>query len=686
MNNKVYTMYHDVLCACYEDVASAYPAQYKVEQCRDLERLRERFRFEGVGFLTKTLPSLGKAIDKALATGTILNVPSFARSEGTKLPRFLGWLVGLVFSTDGTELAESQPVALVHIRQLLYLFYKLEMPYTDDLVQGVISDFVSVDSGLNTPWNISEPQHASVIHYAKDLIHRVLGGLSALDIKPKHGPGSVATGESLDEKAYFRRIYRSVTEVYPQDAFFYMNASHLSERLDDQGLNTFDVKSGRLLPLELKDTPTAKVVLVPKDSRGPRLISMEPLEVQWIQQGQMACLVKHIESNWLTRGHVNFTDQGINRYLAWAGSLSDPNEPARVYRGGSKKPVNLTGPIKVDIKVPSNCALPPAFHGLVTLDMKEASDRVSLALVQMLFPQHWVEALEATRSTHTELPSGEVIALNKFAPMGSAVCFPVEALVFWALALSAVYHRNPDLKLPSLRERVWVYGDDIVCYLEDYEVIKQSLERVGLLLNANKCCTAGFFRESCGLDAYKGVVVTPMRIKHCVHHRFDPSSLAAYVSYSNEAYKRGYTNMAEILERIVQRVAVVPYTTVDRGLVQFVRPDADVRALNKHNNVRLRWNTRWHILEAYGPSPKAVKASKKPVTYETYFVRFMGMLEFDVMPSPLDPREGLLTWLDRVRENTVRFAKQLPERRLMPDEYSIPRRVTAKRGWKQVTL
>jgi hypothetical protein len=677
MIDSVNTKYLDILCACYEDIASAYPAQYSTEHTQDIALIKRRFECEGMVFLTKTLPSLAKALDKALATGTSLQITSFARKKGSQLPKFLGWLIGMVFSVDGNELADADPFALWRLRQLLYLFYKLEMPYSLDSVQRVLSEFKSTDAGLERGWQASEPTHKSEIKYAADLVARVLGGVCPRNIIPKHGPGSVATSEKSWQKPYFRRDYVEATALYPLDAFYYMNANHLAECITTQGLMARD-SDGKLLPWETMTTSTAKVVLVPKDSRGPRLISMEPLEIQWLQQGQLEVLVSTMETNWLTRGHVNFSDQSINRYLAWRGSAdvtwkSDQpveNDCLRFMGGNYRTSKELEATLK---RVPTWADLPGNDRNvdadLVTLDMKEASDRVALYHLYYLFPSNWVEALLATRSAQTMLPDGEIVALNKFAPMGSAVCFPVEALVFWAIALSAIYHRTP-MPLRELRKRVWVYGDDIVCYREDYPVVQQSLERSGLLLNSNKCCVSGSFRESCGMDVYKGADVTPLRIKQVLPESstWTPQALMAYVAFSNAAYDRGLTNLATKVENLVAADVPVPYTTEDRGSVQFVRSYSDVRTLNARRGIRCRFNRLTHVYEAYGPTPRAVLSQNHNVTYETYLTRWVSK------------NRGLgITPPDRGHSLPMSAA-------LEADEYSLPRRVSSKRGWKQISL
>jgi len=112
--------YVELLVACYRDVASA-PAYPEPELKRDIEEIRHRVDHEGLSFLTKTLPSLAKAVDKALATGQELQVTRFKLSRGTKLPRFARMLLSLVFDGSGRERSDASPGALWSIRNLFYL-------------------------------------------------------------------------------------------------------------------------------------------------------------------------------------------------------------------------------------------------------------------------------------------------------------------------------------------------------------------------------------------------------------------------------------------------------------------------------------------------------------------------------------------------------------------------------------
>jgi len=670
-DNQEFTWYLNLLCTVYSDVADASPAQHRIEFERDIATLRYRFEHEGISFLTKVLPSFGKAIDIALATGSALQVPSFARRRGSHLPRFLGWLLEQVFDSNGIELPSGSPIALGHLRHLTLIFYKLELPFSDESVRRVLDNFISTDSQIQQNWNLTNEDKHSV-KCAANIIGRVLSATDPRRVYPRHGPGAVSTRERGPGKSGFTRLYRSLEEVYPFTEYFFFSLSHLCDRLVPRGTDSPGTGLGdaeqmpRILPAldrttrsripggsacgsnrtllsldamlypQVLDSGTARVVLVPKDSRGPRLISMEPLSIQWIQQGQMRLLVEELESHYLTRGQVNFSNQEVNRSLALEASR----------------------------------------HGnLVTLDMKDASDRVSQHLVWTLFPLNWVECLEATRSPETELPCGRILRLHKFAPMGSAVCFPVEALCFWALAVSCLMTKYPQRSMREIAKTVWVYGDDIITYQKDYLDVMQFLEKFGLMFNRSKCCISGFFRESCGMDAYKGVQVTPVRITQRWSHRLVVPTLVSYCAYSDAFWERGYYKAAAYVEEHVQAMARVPYTTVSTSGLSFVRPGIDVVRATKQEGVRLRWNRNLHRLEFYGWATSA--AIEKSTVHDWEELLRVAASSDSLRPSisPEMPRyQSVKDWALNEKSKSSRAVSQV-------GLYPYPRRVTSKRGW-----
>jgi hypothetical protein len=503
-------LYLDLVCGLYRDIAQCYSVSSRVQRI-ELRVIEERYRREGLSFLTKGLPRLGKAVDTALSAGIPLAIKGFTLDGA--IPKFLGWLLSRVFDTVGLELDQPDPVALKHFRQFVYLLYKLAIPYEKTTAQAVVDSFVKTEADLSSI-NLADLSDADLgwINDARDFITRVISPIDPLRITPKHGPGAVATGEHALNKCEFSRIYESMERVYPFTEWMRFNLSHVAEswQADQQRLS-------------LEKEPTARVVLVPKDSRGPRLISCEPLEVQWIQQGLGSLIKNQIELSRWTRGHVNFTDQSINRRLSLSSSLDGR---------------------------------------WVTLDMKEASDRVSLDLVERLFSGHptLVEAMKACRSTRTLLPDGTVMTLKKFAPMGSNLCFPVESLVFYALAVSAI--KRTGYSWRKARASVFVYGDDIIVDSKVYKELTLRFPVVGLMFNADKCCTASSFRESCGCDAYHGVDITPVRLKTVwSHRRTDPVALASYVAFRNAMWSKGYDHAVQIVEKLVHLVyGGIPYT------------------------------------------------------------------------------------------------------------------------------
>lgn len=520
---------------------------------RDVEEIRRRARSEGLSFFTKALPQFGKAIDMAL----LGNMDSFGRipfrkGNDVNYPELFRGLTSRVFDAQGVERSDACQQSVRLLRQLTYSFYKLDVPYADETKDEILRSFVQVDAALpssfagfarpygssiadyeqrcaDLPSGISmhlDSQLGATIQAARYIIGSVLGSCDPRDIRPRHGPGAVATGEDAIEKSNFTLMYDRLERVYPFTEYMRYNLTHV--------LDTYDN------PPEYKEHGTAKVVLVPKDSRGPRLISCEPLASQWIQQGQMKAIVTAIENHRLTSGQVNFSDQTINGSLALESSLTGGN---------------------------------------ATLDMKDASDRVSWALIELLFPIHWIEALWASRSPETELPNGKIVRLKKFAPMGSAVCFPVEALVFFALSVGAVYskrrrvrHGGQSLELSALvtdrqdrreiekiSKTIYVYGDDLICPTEDSGSVIATLECFALRFNTQKCCTTGSFRESCGVDAYKGVNVTPVRFRtRPGTSLLSPDALVSWVEYSNSLYEKGYVECAHYIQDWICTYVWVP--------------------------------------------------------------------------------------------------------------------------------
>jgi hypothetical protein len=596
----------ELITALFRDICKNHDGVFNTVAVRNtVKRVRDRVTTEGLAFLTKSLPRLGKALDKALSCETPLNAaelgfkPKFLELEHlvlhydakpmgadvmeplsrvyyvfgdhtgkefvrilqyngksplypwqfdtwdpieepmdvvctfdrtscrglfkTMLPMFMFELFERVLHPDGSVRSDADPKYVRIIRQVCYLFYKYELPYSDEQENQVINSFkqteedlVSVDRNcLHTSEDIASsatsrgrrfealPQVA-LARKIRRTLHKVFAGFDPRDILPNHGPGVVSTKETSWEKYVWSNIPARVTAYYPWDSYFTSSLGAVCDHYRD-------------LKVGDKENP-ARVCLVPKDSRGPRLISCEPVALQWVQQGLRKALYRHVEERCeLTRANIFFTNQQPNSLAALIGS-----------RDGR----------------------------YATLDLKEASDRVSMQLVRLLFPGDIVDALEATRSLSTELPNGEVLTLRKFAPMGSALCFPIMAITIWSILDAAA----PDV---YTRERILVYGDDVIVPQQFAADAITSLELFGLRVNRDKSCTKGLFRESCGTDAFKGVNVTPLKLKTVWTSEPSPESFESWVAYARRLFHDGYI---ETYEYIVRCLNGIYWPIADDGL------------------------------------------------------------------------------------------------------------------------
>lgn len=154
---------------------------------------------------------------------------------------------------------------------------------------------------------------------------------------------------------------------------------------------------------------------------------------------------------------------------------------------------------------------------LATIDLSNASDTVSLAVVKLLLPSRWFDVFYALRSPYTQVDK-KWIKLHKFSSMGNGYTFELETLIFWALAksVSAGF--------------VSSYGDDIIIPTDDSRSLLALLDLLGFEVNKEKSfvCPHSRFRESCGGDYMDGKAVRPIFLKSI------PSSPGEWMILANQ--------------------------------------------------------------------------------------------------------------------------------------------------------
>lgn len=391
-------------------------------------------------FLFVDLPQLGKDLDRGLSSGTLhLSSGHFKKLKDSEIPVFMQEYFLLVFDREGRLRDEVEVGVVRRIRTLCYLFYKFELPFTDDQKIAAYGKFIEIDDQVKTDFDERS------ISRLYDTFNSLLPDYP-LDIKPRHSSGVTADRVNNVEKRVFRRFIPELMKVYG-GSFFFNTANHLSDWLARNEL--------------VHANPSSRIALVPKDARGPRIICMEPHERMFVQQGLMQKIYDHVEYDSPARGRVNFTRQDINQRLAYLGSLD-----------GS----------------------------YATIDLKDASDLVSWSLISRIVREDWLAALAATRSATVEMENGVNRQLKKFAPMGSALCFPIEAILFYSIAT-------------LVTKDVWVYGDDIIVPNRYAMQVIDMLHQYGLKVNLDKSLFTGNFRESCGADYFRGDIITPIRCR-----------------------------------------------------------------------------------------------------------------------------------------------------------------------------
>jgi hypothetical protein len=346
------------------------------------------------------------------------------------------------------------------LRMCLLFCYKAEVEPNDEQIKVAQATFEETDSSCAV-WSAANAagQFRCLLDSSRRMVARVIGRINWLEIEPSHGPGAVFPPSRPTEKSRFLTFYPSIQRWYPYDYNVWCLPSYWVDIMQNMARGT----------IKEEVDIVAKLVCVPKDSRGPRIICVHPKEAIWIQQGQRKLLEAAIEHNPTTKGRINFTDQSVNGSLALASSID---------------------------------------RRLTTLDLKEASDRISCDLVRSLFGDYVYDIMSCARANKVQLLDGRVIDLQKWAPMGNCLTFPVQSLIFWSLVRAGILSRYG-----VICDEIYVFGDDILFPTEYYDGALYGLCSSGCVPNVNKTFRRGFFRESCGVDAFNGINVTPHRLR-----------------------------------------------------------------------------------------------------------------------------------------------------------------------------
>lgn len=503
---------------------------------RDRQYIIKRLENEGFAFITHALPCLMDGLLGHLEHDNA-SFPQFKLQRGTNHPRFFRRLFDIVMNEMNYS-AEVQAIAMDTIYNVSVCFKKLRGRPNADSHQQQYDDFVRVDSELariDTDFLFSpeiEPIMESVTTQWYNFAHDLT--VDDASCVPRPGPG--ATVGNLPKHARYAPsvLYKQVHDVFPYEEWFY---SHPWDVVD---------QSRTYLSL-LKNSvpePYSEYLLVPKTLLKWRGICKEANEVQFIQQALRRQLYRHIEIKIPTG--VPIRNQEVHKVLALQASIDREN---------------------------------------ATIDESEASDRIARCFIWHMteLTPDYRAALMAVSTKFVKPPKWasqkELLRTHKFAPMGSAVCFPIMSLVHFFLVKAIVLTKCLDISYKErsrLCKQISVYGDDIVLPSSIVPLVYLWLPKFGMKINQTKSFAKSYFRESCGCHAYKGADITP------VYHKYtnfsstevgEAATLASLLATEELLYKKGKLHAALFLRNHIEaKWRNLPYVSNMTSLVGYRRP------------------------------------------------------------------------------------------------------------------
>lgn len=288
----------------------------------------------------------------------------------------------------------------------------------------------------------------------------------------QHGPG---TAIGLDSKTgevttYFSWLppYTVSSKCRPYAMEAITSYPQWIGALDNWYRETFGIPKHSPIDMDhfwesvLVEENCCKYASVPKTAETDRSIAIEPALNVYLQLGVDRIIRSRLKKRW----HYNLNSQELNQELALEGSLADL---------------------------------------LATLDLKGASETVTLMVCLLLLPEGWYDLLTDLRSEYIRIDK-DVLPLHKMSAMGNGFTFALESLIFASLVRCAM-RRTKSIG------RTAVYGDDLIVPKTAVEYLLTLLNVAGFTVNIEKSFTEGPFRESCGKDYYRGQPVRPFFLK-----------------------------------------------------------------------------------------------------------------------------------------------------------------------------
>jgi len=461
-----------------------------------------------------------------------------------------------------TKNYESEDIELVKGHRVLcsllkkYPFSKVETPF-DTRATAIEKWYAAESQCKETNQRLSlckaDGTLPKFVYHARRLIDDALGELTPNDIMKMLAEGEHGKGTSTECTFRASTVYHKYqsTELYctSKSQNYAKAAISLNRRwydyLDGSGVRTKVPLPGstpgyvesQLLDDVIAISESERISFVEKDAKSMRPIGIGNTLNMYLQLGVKKTLMERLKGV-----GVDLRDQFKNQNMARVGSLVGSV-------GDGRRPEQYS-----------------------TIDLASASDTVSIGICELLLPSEWFGLLSDLRHESGVLDD-DTIVYSKMSAMGNGFTFPLESLLFWAIAKATA--ECMDYTLTS--EDLAVYGDDLILPLMFAPGLVENLTWCGFTVNSEKSFMSGPFKESCGADYYQGINVRPYYLKR----RFKTTKALYHVANailprtldSSCRVSKGYRALYCKLQETIESVGPINY-----------RPLSDIVAVDKLGN------------------------------------------------------------------------------------------------------
>jgi hypothetical protein len=352
------------------------------------------------------------------------------------------------------------------LSSLFKKYEEIEQKDRATLDSRAISKFLLINNQCRT-WSRDRRETLyldCLIGYFKDEVHRFFNPANRVPlvstweeilVSARCGPGASVGSRGND---FYTKMFSSKLACTSRVLeFSYLNYFKLSDLWSEAEKYRNDQGFG------FEVVPGNRLTTVPKNADISRVIAIEPGLNMFFQLGLAEILTRRLKRVF----NIDLSSQqNVNRELAKRGSLDDD---------------------------------------LCTIDLESASDSMSWNMIKEYFPSDIVGMLALMRSPRCTLPDGRQETLHMISTMGNGFTFPLQTIVFCCVVSACLRYLGPVGQRFRRSGEDWtVFGDDIVVSNKIVGPVIDLLEHLGFTVNKQKSFSEGPFRESCGVDYFRG--------------------------------------------------------------------------------------------------------------------------------------------------------------------------------------